>query len=234
MSVIAKLPPSILSETTVICAGEDPKEVVDAFQNLIAETPNAFHEFRFYQCRKFSSFSLINCGIGTGCLEPLLHEIFQFQTVKRLILIGSAGLTSSSSCLIGEPYFIKNANIAGSPLSKFKTESFRPNFTQKSNLPTASIVSCDFFYGFSPEGIPELAAEFQNFNKTADLIDMETGQFYAICSKLAKQRPFEFIAIKGPANSINDFSTMNKNAVPLFDKLAFWVLEHSLEEVISS
>ena len=38
----------------------------------------------------------------------------------------------------------------------------------------------------------------------ADLVDMEVGQFYALCRLMAQATPIEFLAIKGPANSLSN------------------------------
>lgn len=79
---------------------------------------------------------------------------------------------------------------------------------------TQRIVSTDYYYGFTlKKDWPARAlwAADSRLEKTvakalaaSDLVDMETGQFYHLCSVL---RPdWEFLAIKGAANPLRDFS----------------------------
>jgi len=67
---------SLLSERMVICCGEDAAELLQALRTEFPRQETAYHEYRCYRFWKFAEFTLIWTGIGTGCLEPLLFELF--------------------------------------------------------------------------------------------------------------------------------------------------------------
>lgn len=100
-----------------------------------------------------------------------------------------------------------------------------------------SIISTDLVYGSFQKSIvdsyPEERDEFEktlkNRFENQDMIDSEVGQFYYYCQKFDLSHDLEYIAIKGPSNSINAFEEMldysaevMKNAI----NMSFELLEH--------
>jgi hypothetical protein len=78
--------------------------------------------------------------------------------------------------------------------------------------PTASIVSSDFYYGFSParrpgdyrHRLPALRRDFERLSTRVDLVDMEVGQFYALCRLIPDKPGLQFIAVKGASNAVEN------------------------------
>ena len=150
--------------------------------------------------------------MGSGCIEPLLCEIHNESNLRRIILVGTAGSVSNRAKL-GSATPIREARIACAGISP-KKQPLPPNWPLSRNGPTRTIVSTDYYYGFTlkkTHPTPKLWAADTRLAKTvvaslkkSDLVDMETGQFYHLCRVL---RPdLQFLAIKGAANPLTDFS----------------------------
>jgi hypothetical protein len=83
------------------------------------------------------------------------------------------------------------------------------------DLPSATIISTDYYYAFSRVGSPlvkalqsadaRLASVVEAAFNHVDLVDMETAQFYHLCHVLGGDS-LEFVALKGASNPITDFS----------------------------
>jgi hypothetical protein len=174
--------------------------------------PRAVHRYRCYAFLEFGAVSFIWTGIGTGCIEPLICEIRDEPKLARLILVGTAGSVSSAANL-GAATPIRQARIACAGICPKQT-MLKPNWRLSKLIPTQTIVSTDYYYGFTlkkSNPTPQLWAADTRLAKTvakalrrSDLVDMETGQFYHLCQAL---RPdWQFLAIKGAANPLADFS----------------------------
>lgn len=217
----------MLSKETILCCGEDAVELLSAFQGW---TPQEEWVYRCYRVWKFTRFTLIWTGIGTGCLEPLLFEILQPSSIKSLILIGTAGALSDRM-RTGQPYLLSLAELGPTAITPHVPPlPLVPNWpsAQLRHLAPATIISTDYYYGFTrhpnsfsrrlivadanlSNAIPKLAQ--------ADLIDMETAQFYHFCRALRGQT-LRFLALKGPANPAADPFQQTLHSRPLLHRLA--------------
>lgn len=204
---------SLLSENIILCCGEDATEMLKALSDAGAPKPTRFHEYRSYQVRKYPDFTVILAGIGTGCLEPLLYEILCFGIAKRLVLVGTAGKTQTSNLSLGEVYVIRKAYLAGTGLDReIKDLPLTPNFPLADKCEDVSVLSADFYYGFTQapqesayhRQLEHLKKDVDTYMQKVDLIDMEVGQFYALCRLMAAPSSIEYVAIKGPANVISE------------------------------
>jgi len=210
-----KLEPSMLMPAVVLCCGEDEKELLFAMQECGLVSPIKKLEFRSYRVWKFSDLSVILAPIGTGSLEPLMSEVFSFNIVNKIILIGTAGQTNSSRTVIGKVYRIDEAYLCGTALDREITSyPLVPNLIHTDNYETATIVSTDLYYGLSESEnltkyqshFPNLNEDFRKRSKHIDLVDMEVGQFYALCRIMPEQDNVQYTAFKGPANALSNMS----------------------------
>lgn len=203
--------PGLLKESLVLCCGEDLHEFVLAISAAFGR-PRRLHAYRCYAVLELKQVSFIWTGIGSGCLEPLLCEIFDEPALRRIILVGTAGAVAKRAKL-GVATPIREARVACAGISP-KRRAQKPNWLLAAGTETQTIVSTDNYYGFTLSNkwpTPGLWAADSRLPKTvakalalADLVDMETGQFYHLCRTL---RPdLQFLAIKGAANPLRDFS----------------------------
>ncbi|MHB8736189.1 MAG: hypothetical protein ACYC6M_12885, partial [Terriglobales bacterium] len=139
-----------LQENVILCCGEDPLELVEQVKSF---RPIALHKYRCYRFWRFPAFSLIWTGIGTGCLEPLLFEIYMPFIVRNIILIGTAGAVSS---IIpdGQAFCIKKAYSRACAVRTKNPEvplfpHWKPPLPEDLQEDAATIVSTDYYYGFS-------------------------------------------------------------------------------------
>ena len=204
---------SFLSADIVLCCGEDWNELLLALSNVTSEWAHLYHEYRCYRIRKFPQFSLIWSGMGTACVEPLLYELRSASFIRNIVLIGTAGATSTKRVRLGEVYIAKPAFLAGTAVKTLiQTLPLVPRFPKimlaKTNLRTVSIASTDYYYGFSTDADSEtLRAEDLSLRQavnilfnSVDLIDMETAQFYYFCQALFHHGSLSYVSLKGAAN----------------------------------
>jgi hypothetical protein len=64
----------VLQENLLLCCGEDTTELLLALPEV--GPPLLYHVYRCYRFWRFDGFTLVWTGIGTGCLEPLMFELF--------------------------------------------------------------------------------------------------------------------------------------------------------------
>lgn len=173
------------------------------------------HAYRCYQFWKFREFTLLWTGIGTGCLEPLLFEILDAEIIQEIVLIGTAGAVNENLPL-GSSYWLDRAYLGCTAILPISCEPAEPRWARpKPNVPSASIVSTDYYYGFSnidsrrvralQHADRRLVQALANFRNLAELVDMETAQFYHLCRVLGHPG-LNFGALKGPANTISAVS----------------------------
>jgi len=208
---------AMLHTNILLCCGEDEAELLSALHSLGIGKPTAYHNYRCYRFWLFPQFALIWTGIGTGCLEPLLYEILCESAVEKICLVGTAGMSRPRQGLVkGVIYYLSEARAWASGVRPVDTKLlFRPNWSGSTALPAATILSTDYYYGLSRIDNPvlrklrnldsALAVDFVNILDTVDLVDMEVAQFYFLCSVFGKPG-LEWCALKGPANSLEDFS----------------------------
>jgi uridine phosphorylase len=218
----------LLSEKVIICCGEDEKAVMTAFQATCVTRSLDQQEFRSYKIRKYTDFTLILTGMGTGCIEPLIYELLSFGIAKSLVLVGTAGCLPESAALRGEIYIIREAYLAGTGLDREVTNyPLIPNFHLVGDYKSASIVSTDFYYGFSTAQqsskynvkLAQLQRDVaEHVKKKIDLVDMEVGQFYALCSLMSDKSSVEYIAVKGPANALDKHEEQIPNTKEILSK----------------
>ncbi|MDB6039286.1 MAG: hypothetical protein JWM99_3127 [Verrucomicrobiales bacterium] len=227
---------AFLHKNVLLCCGEDAAELLDAVNRNAVGLVLAEHKYRCYHFWRFSNFTLIWTGIGTGCLEPLLYEILMDSPVETICLIGTAGMCRSREGLIkGQAYCITEARTwaAGVRPVEFDTP-LRPNWgAGQSLIPEATIVSTDYYYGFSRIENPQLcklrerdealSRDFRTLLKEIDLVDMEVAQFYFICSAFHKPG-LNWLAVKGPANALDKFSEQIENSPAVLESTVWSAL----------
>jgi hypothetical protein len=211
----------------IVCAGEDAGELERVFLPVAGERPSGFFDYRCYRFWRFESATVIWTGIGTGCLEPLLWEVIAPGIVERIVLIGSAGRLANSRVAIGEPNCISAAYSGGTSLDEeMADEPSRPRFALPADIAPASIVSTDYYYGFTDRALdgsyPAAGAGLRRvvgkFLHACDLVDMETAQFYHFCDRFDRTGRLQFLAIKGASNEINAQISQLAESEPLLGR----------------
>ena len=206
-------PADLLRPKCILCCGEDRATLLGALDDAGLSGAVPIFEHRCYQFWNLDPGTvLIWSGIGTGCLEPLLWEILSPGVIERIALVGTAGRMARSSTVVGGAYVVAEAWSAGTGLDGEKLLSpFRPRWTRPHAYATASSVSTDFFYGFSPRiaagGYPFQSGRLRgaydfHIQRGTDLVEMEVAQFYAFCGAFTPAGRTEFIAIKAVSNTI--------------------------------
>ncbi len=214
----------MIASDVILCCGEDPAELLACLRRVCAIEGATPHSYRGFGCLRLPSFTVVWGGIGTGTLEPLLWELLQSNRVRRILLIGTAGVLGPRPEGIGSVYAISEAFLAGTALDESRIEQpLRPvfrDFKNLSQLPTERIVSTDFYYGFAglghrpgyPDIVQRAKESFSRTGQRARLVDMEAGQFYFLCHAFRGERGIEYLAIKGAANSVADVDAQVSNS----------------------
>lgn len=219
----ARIVPEQIRSDVVLCCGEDKAAFVAALFALgfpagAAGAP----DFRGYTVWTLPAVTLVLAPIGTGSIEPILGELLGTGKIKRILLVGTAGRLSARPLPLGVAYPIAEAHLAGTGLDReFPVgHVLRPEWDALPAGPVASIVSSDFYYGFSPAKKPgdyrhRLAAlqkDFERLSPVVDLVDMEVAQFYALCRLIPDEPGLRFLAIKGASNSVDNHAEQNDHA----------------------
>jgi len=218
----SQLPFGSLERDAVLCCGEDLGEFKRAIKGVFA-TPQRLHSYRCYAFLKRRNTSFIWTGMGSGCLEPLLCEIFDEPNLQRIILVGTAGSVSKNETL-GIAFPITEARVACAGISPKNPVQF-PNWRLPKNEESRRIVSTDYYYGFTLRknwptpnlwsADTRLAKSVPRALRKSDLVDMETGQFYHLCRTL---RPdLQYLALKGAANPLRDFTQQTLHSESVLD-----------------
>ena len=201
----------------LLCCGEDAEELLAAVREALPRvTPALVHHYRCYQFWDLGQATLAWTGIGTGCLEPFLFEVLDSGVVRRIVLVGTAGATAAGqkSLRRGESYVVSSATVFADGVQPRSAAPCTFRWSPPPlNRPSATVVSTDYYYGFSARQDPksirlraqdrQLSAGFQHITNRTELVDMETGQFYHLCHCLAPET-LEYIAVRGPANILGE------------------------------
>lgn len=220
------LPESFFQNDMVVCTGEDPHELVCAMNNSLPGIVPEYHEYRCYRAWKYPDFTVVISGIGTGCLEPLLYELLDFDALgenvaKRLVMIGTAGYLSDSG--FGKVYLVDGAYTAGCGVAlEDKDLPIRPSFAHlgQIQLPRAEEISTDYYYACTPQTAnerknkakamnPALTTAVEKYWQSGRLISMESAQFYAFASAYGKPGT-QYVALRGVANLADQFETQGE------------------------
>jgi hypothetical protein len=205
---------NLIASDVILCCGEDPEELLQSLRRVCEIDGTVPHSYRGFGCLRLASFSVVWGGIGTGALEPLLWELFESGRVRRIVLIGTAGVFEPQPGRIGKVYALSEAFLAGTALDESCIEQpLRPvfrDFQRLAQVPSETIVSTDFYYGFAglgqrpgyPDIMRRAKESFSRSGQRAKLVDMEAGQFYFFCDAFRGEREIEYLAIKGAANSV--------------------------------
>jgi len=223
---------AILRPKVLLCGGEDVAHLLAALGHCIADAPVAEHAFRCYRFWTFDRFTVVWTGIGTGCIEPLLFEILPAGIVKTIVLVGTAGALGNSAPRHGKACAITAASAAYCGMGSIDTVPEHPRFDAPLALEDcASLVSTDLYYGFSAlafsgargealarfrAAYPTIVEDFHRFAAKADLIDMETAQFYRLC-RLFGGDELEYLSIKASANGSLAPETQIENSQAALD-----------------
>ncbi len=213
----------LIQADVILVCGEDEAELLSALKAVRPEiVPQSIHRYRCYHFWDCQTFTLIWTGIGTGCLEPLLYEILDIPTLQRILLMGTAGATDYGKLTLmkGRAYAMAAASPFAAGVTPVSNEPLAPVWNQPlpADVQTATIVSTDYYYGYSPKTDArtlKLIANDVNLARgraetlpQVQLVDMETAQFYHFC-RLLGLPGLQYIAIKGPANIVGDFGEQN-------------------------
>lgn len=205
----------------ILCCGEDKGAFVAALRAAGLPVDAAAPDFRGFTVWTLPALSIVLAPIGTGGVEPILHELLDTGRVARIVLVGTAGRLAARPLPLGAGYPIAEAHLAGTGLDREISEQpLRPDWTAPLEGPTASIVSSDFYYGFSParfpgdyrHRLPALRRDFERLSPRVDLVDMEVGQFYALCRLIPDRPGLRFLAIKGASNAVENHAEQNEHA----------------------
>jgi hypothetical protein len=218
----ARIVPDQIRADTILCCGEDKATFVAALLALgFPADATAAPEFRGYTTWTLPHVSIVLAPIGTGALEPILHELLETGRITRLLLVGTAGRLSARPLPLGVGYAITEAHLAGTGLDRELGDAAQtPIWPTPLPGPAASIVSSDFYYGFSParragdyrHRLPALRKDFERLSSLVDLVDMEVGQFYALCRLIPDTPGLRFLAIKGASNGVENHAEQNTHA----------------------
>ena len=217
----------VLRPRCILCAGEDRDALWQALADAGVREVRRHSSYRCYEFWHGSDLLIIWIGIGTGCLEPLLWEILRPRVIEQLILVGTAGRMPDAITEVGLVYVVDQAWLAGTGLDRERIVTpLRPRWPNLGGHPLASCVSTDFFYGFAPRNLESpyplnavrLLADFdEHVRKKTGLVDMETAQFYALCSAFA-QEDCQFIAVKGASNTVGQLDEQLPNTPGVLTK----------------
>ena len=217
----ARLVPGQIRADVILCCGEDKGAFVAALRAAGLSVDAAAPDFRGFTVWTLPALSVVLAPIGTGSVEPILHEMLSTGRVLRIVLVGTAGRLAARPLPLGVGYPIAEAHLAGTGLDREIAEQpLRPEWSSTLEGPTASIVSSDFYYGFSPaqrpgdyhHRLPALRRDFERLSPCIDLVDMEVGQFYALCRLIPDRPGLEFLAIKGASNGVENHDEQNDHA----------------------
>jgi hypothetical protein len=202
---------ALLRPAMLACAGEDANELARCFDGTFAAPPDAFFEYRCYRFWRFADATVVWTGIGTGCLEPMLWEVLAPGVVRDVILFGTAGRLPRSGVELGRAYCVGEAYFGGTAFdADAGGRPVRPRYPLPPGHPTASAVSTDFYYGFSPKALSgEYPAAGESLRRAVrthlharDLVEMETAPFYHLCDRFDRTGRLRFLSIKGAANDV--------------------------------
>ncbi|MEO0054561.1 MAG: hypothetical protein RLZZ50_508 [Verrucomicrobiota bacterium] len=218
----ARLVAAQLRPDVVLCCGEDKTAFVGALRAVGLPADPATPDFRGFTAWTFPALTVVLAPIGTGSVEPILNEILTTAPIERIILVGTAGALGPRRLPKGEASPISEAWLAGTGLDReVACQPLRPEWP---DLPagdaSASIVSSDFYYGFAPakapgdypHRLPRLRSDFERLSCFVDLVDMEVGQFYALCRLIPERPGLRFLAIKGASNAVENHGEQNDHA----------------------
>jgi uridine phosphorylase len=230
MGINTKITANMVRNHVLLCCGEDPNEFLEALVHAGYTNPLHYVHSRCFHTWVFEDCTVILGGIGTSSIEICIHEVAMFQIAKRIVLIGSTGSMPLSPVQLGSAYYITQAYSAGTAINTEPWSApFTPNCTSmvQHNLAKATIVSTDFYYGFTIGGTHNpYAAQFAHLAQQVtqlsqitttvnsetrvgvDMVDMETAQFFALCALPHFQ--FEYAAVKGPANRLTAQQEQNE------------------------
>ncbi len=216
----AQLRPGQIRASVILCCGED-KGAFTAALHALGFPAATSAEFRGYTVWTLPNLTVILASIGTGVIEPLLFELLGTRRAERIVLVGTAGRLGAGRLPLGKGFPITEAHLAGTGLDReVPGQPLRPEWPDLAAGPVASIVSSDFYYGFSPptqpgdyrHRLPCLRRDFERLSASVDLVDMEVGQFYALCRLIPDQPGLRFLAIKGASNGVDNHGEQNTHA----------------------
>jgi hypothetical protein len=216
----------MLQRKVLLCCGEQRGELLEVVSCIFGGKTLKHHVSHCFEFWKFDEFTLILSGMGTGCVEPLMWEILRPTVIRQIVLVGTAGRFSRSRIPIGRPCAIDRAYLAGTALDgRGIRQPLKPAWDMPRDLQTASSVSTDFFYGFSPRLLdgdyPSLGPRFMrsycDHARKTDLIDMEVAPFYYFCRAFAPRCDLQYLAIKAAANTLGELAEQTKNSPAAID-----------------
>jgi len=217
----AQLRPAQIRASVILCCGEDKGAFVAALHILGFPADATASEFRGYTVWTLPDVTVILASIGTGVVEPLLYELLGTGRAERIILVGTAGRLGAGRLPLGSGFPITEAYLAGTGLDReVADQPLRPAWPDLAAGPVASLVSSDFYYGFSPSirpgdyrhRLPALRRDFERLSAFVDLVDMEVAQFYALCRLIPEQPGLRYLAIKGASNGVDNHGEQNTHA----------------------
>jgi hypothetical protein len=217
------VPERFLAPDTILCFGEDRRELMSAVGQIIDEPEPQRHEYRCYHCWRYREFTLILGGIGTGAVEPLIKEVADTQVVTRMVLIGTAGYLGDDPSAFGKVYLVEAAYPAGCAVVLGDDAlPLGPRFEgiEQLGLPRVTTITTDYYYGFSKKDDPRVKA-VQNADlnlrtgvethwQLGRTIEMETASFYHFAGTYFSD-DVQFVAFRGVANLSDRFEDQTRH-----------------------
>lgn len=217
------LPLSFFQNNVIVCTGEDPEELKKAIKEVFPGRRPRHHQYRCYQAWSLPNITIVISGIGTGCMEPMMWELLDYETLgvkrpKRLAMIGTAGMVSDSG--FGQVYVVSGAYPIGCAVRLDDAcLPVKPNFCnlEQLNLPVAEEMSTDRYFTCTPAMSdarkvlaksfdPLLVSELDKYWRPGRLISMEALQFYHFASVFGLPDT-QYVALRGVANLADQFET---------------------------
>ena len=212
--------PKHLSKRVILCCGEVEEDLLQSFHGY-PEKPLLVQHYRCYKFWKYSNFTLILAGIGTGTLEPLLWEILTPSVIHKIVLIGTAGAVSPDAPTTGSALPVGEAYSCGTGIDgEMGLEPLKPRWEFPEGTKTCSIASSDFFYGYSDRVLDgsfkacqgPFREKYLKIRDRAALVDMEVAPFYYFCPRFDPTGTIEYVAVKGSSNALGKGAEMNMHA----------------------
>jgi hypothetical protein len=225
----ALLTPERLRPDVILCCGEDKAAFVAALGAVGLAADPGTPDFRGFTVWTFPTVAVVLAPIGTGSVEPILNELLQTAPIARILLVGTAGALGPRRLPKGSAHPVAEAWLAGTGLDReVSSQPLQPHWPVAPGAPDpfarpgagASIVSSDFYYGFAPaqapgdyrHRLPGLRRDYERLSASVDLVDMEVGQFYALCRLIPERPGLRFLAIKGASNAVENHGEQNDHA----------------------
>ncbi len=204
----------------LLCLGEEEDEFESALDSA-GMTPAVLRtHYRAFHGRVRDDILCLDGAVGSAVVEKCLWELLGTGIVERIILVGTAGGMPNCTAEAGRPYRMAPARSVYQNFDAAPNASWMP--TADVGLDDFPVISCDRFYGFSPQAEgpypaePGLLGAWHRHAKEDLMVDMEVGAFYHYCETFG-QADLQYAAIKAVANSVTDLDALPEASADSID-----------------